>query len=83
MRRAASIVAVAGFFLLAIVGYCSDVPPLYCGLRAMAGGAVLYVLTRFAGRLLVNIMVDEIVRQRSSGTEPNPPLRQSSGPRRG
>jgi hypothetical protein len=59
-------VAVAGFFLLAGVGYLSDVPLYVCGLRALAGAAVLYVMTSLAGKVILRILVDAIMRNRNA-----------------
>jgi len=56
-----------GFFALAIVGWFSDVPPLTCALRALAGAAAMYVVVRVAGRIVMNIMVDAVMRSLTQG----------------
>ncbi len=62
MRRYAVMVAVAGFFLLAAVGWLCDVPLHVCGLRALAGAVALYVMASFVGKVLLRVVVDAIVR---------------------
>jgi hypothetical protein len=60
---------VAGFFVLAGVGCLCEVPLLVCGLRALGGAAVLYVLTRLAGGAVLNVVVDAMVRNRDKGSQ--------------
>lgn len=67
MRKVAITTAAIGFFVLAIVGSFSGVPPFVCGLRALAGAGVLYVLTTLAGRAVLTIIVDAIVKARLGG----------------
>ncbi len=62
MNRVAIRLSVAMFFVLAAVGCLSDVPTLICGLRAAAGAAGTYVLAVVAGRLILAIMVDTVVK---------------------
>ena len=69
MRRMSVPVAVAGFFVLAFVGWASGVPPFTCAIRALIGAAVLYVLATIAGRVIVNIVVDSIIRDSPEGEE--------------
>jgi len=63
VRRYAITIAVAFFFVLAGVGCLYDVPPLLCGLRALVGAVAAYVATIVVGKLIVNIMVDAMVRK--------------------
>ena len=70
MRRYAISVAVAGFFVMATVAYLSEVPVLVCALRGLAGAAVLYVMTHVAGKVVLGIVVDAMVRDRT-GREPS------------
>ena len=62
MRRMSLTIAVAGFFVLAIVGWASGVDPFTCGVRALIGAAILYVLATLAGRIVLRIMVDTVVK---------------------
>ncbi len=62
MRRLSTSIASIGFFGLAIVGWFSGVPLLLCGLRAVAGAAVIYVLTNFVGNMAFRIIVQAAVR---------------------
>lgn len=55
-------IAVAGFFVLAGVGCLSGVDPLTCGIRAVIGAAAMYVLAKMAGRIVLKIMVDAVIR---------------------
>lgn len=61
MRRYAISVAVAGFFVLAAVGSCFDVPAMVCGLRALGGAAVLYVMTMIVGKIVLGILVQTVM----------------------
>jgi hypothetical protein len=67
VRRYAIIIAVAGFFVLAAVGHFCGVPPFVCGLRALGGAAVLYLMTMIAGKAVLGILVDTILRARDIG----------------
>jgi ABC-type antimicrobial peptide transport system permease subunit len=40
----------------------TDVSPLTCGVRAVIGGAVLYVVAKIASRIVLGIMADAILR---------------------
>ena len=57
---------------MALVGWASNVPNFTCGLRALAGAAVLFVLVKTVGRIVANIVaraiVDHSYRQRSGGS---------------
>jgi predicted branched-subunit amino acid permease len=61
MRQTALKFAVAGFFALAIIGMCQGVSPLTCALRALAGAAVLFVLTLITVRVMLNVIVDSMM----------------------
>jgi hypothetical protein len=56
---------VVSFFILAGVGYGCDVPLLTCGLRALAGGAAMFVMAQVAGRIMIGIVADAMVRARN------------------
>ncbi len=62
MRRYSVSIAVVGFFILAGVGYGCGVPLLVCGLRALAGGVALFVMAHVAGRIVIGILADAMVR---------------------
>jgi len=62
MRQLAAIAAVIGFFALAFVGWFNDVPVFICGMRAMGGAVVLYLVTGLAGTVTVRIIADAAVR---------------------
>jgi len=66
VRRYAILIAVAGFFVLAAVGHLCGVPHFVCGLRALAGAAVLYVMAMVAGKAVLGIFVDAALRSRGT-----------------
>ena len=66
MRRYSIFIAVAGFFVLAAVGHVSGVPPFVSGLRALAGAAVLFVMIQIAGKAVLGIFVDAVLRSREA-----------------
>ena len=57
-----------GFFGLAIVGWLSGVPPLLCGLRAVAGAAVIYVMSILVGKVAFRIMIQAAIRPEKDET---------------
>ncbi len=63
IRQASIIMAVAGFFIVAIVGTVSGVEPHVCSIRALIGAAFMYVLGRLAGALAVRMMADAAIRR--------------------
>ncbi len=65
MRRTATSTAVAAFIILAIVGTVSGVPPFVCGMRALVGAGVVYVLVTVAWRVAISILVG-IIRNSQS-----------------
>jgi len=60
VRRTATNAAAFAFIVLAIVGTVSDVPPFVCGMRALGGAAVTYVLVTVAGRVAISILASVI-----------------------
>ena len=71
VKRTATIASVMSFFVLALVGWFSNVPTFTCGVRALMGAAVVYVLVTIASRILIRIAVDTMISSaaRGSGTE--------------
>jgi O-antigen ligase len=61
VRRIAASAAALGFFVLAIVGTLSGVPPFVAGLRAVAGAAILFVLVSVAGRVAASVIAGAVV----------------------
>ena len=66
MKQTAVTIAVMGFFVLAGVGWVAGLSPSDCAFKALLGAAALYVLTKLAGRMVVNIMVSTIVSANTS-----------------
>ena len=62
MKRVAVSIAVAGFFVLAFIGWASGLPPEQCALKASLGAVALFVLARIAGAVIVDLMVATIVQ---------------------
>ena len=71
MKRISLQIGVVAFFALAIVGLLSDLSPSTAGLRAAAGAACLYVVTRIAARIVIRLLADAAIadfkRNRQSG----------------
>lgn len=67
--------AVIGFFVVAFVGTISGVEPHVCSLRALAGAAAMYVLTRICGGVLIRVLADAAIRgmnmQQQKGSSDN------------
>jgi hypothetical protein len=78
VKRTATIAAVMSFFVLALVGWLSDVPTFTCGSRALIGAAAVYVLVTIASRILIRIAVDTMI---SSATQASR-TEETSGERR-
>ena len=56
--------AVLVFFLMAGVGTCWDVAPHAVALKAGIGAVVTYVIVSFFVRIVINMMVDSMVRKK-------------------
>lgn len=69
MNRLAVTISALSFFALALVGYLSGVPIFVCGLRALGGSAVLYVLMRIVGGLAIQILLAGMSRPTQRGGE--------------
>ncbi len=65
MKPYAVTISTIGFFVMAVVGWASDVPVDVCAMRAAGGAAALYIMSRLVGRLVLSIMVDAVVSERS------------------
>ena len=69
MRRYAVSIAVIGFFVLGAVGCACDVPMSVCAMRAAVGAVALYILTMIAGKMILNVVVSAMVRNRGGAKE--------------
>jgi len=69
VRRYTVTIAILGFFVLSAVGCLSGVPVWVCAMRAVIGAAVLYVVATIAGRTILHIVVDAMVRRRGRTEE--------------
>ena len=56
-----------GFFALALVGWLCGLSTYACGLKALGGAAMLYVLARLAGRLAAGVVAEAIVNTMTGG----------------
>ncbi len=56
MKRAALRIAVAGLLVLALIGAASGLEPDVCSKRALAGAAMIYVLVRVGGRVVIALI---------------------------
>jgi len=61
VRAAAIQLAVVIFFAMAVAGWLCGSSPGACGLRALGGAVVMYVVTQIAGRIVIKILLDAIV----------------------
>lgn len=66
MKRYALIISVFGFFVLAGVGCLNDVPPMACAIRAVIGAVGLFIMVQVAGKIILGILVEAIVRGHSA-----------------
>jgi hypothetical protein len=62
MRHVATMTAVIGFFVLSFVGWFNDVDVFICGMRAVGGALVLYVVVGLAGTIAIRIIADAAVQ---------------------
>ncbi len=62
MRQITITMTAIAFFALAFVGWCSDVPVFVCGMRAMAGAGIMYIVISLAGTAAIRIIVDAAVK---------------------
>lgn len=71
MKQWAGTAAVMLFFIMAFVGWACDAEPLACGLRAAGGAIAFYILINMAGKFVLSIVADAVVKetQDKSGKE--------------
>jgi hypothetical protein len=62
VKQASYILAAMGFFVVAVVGMASGVPPHVCSMRALGGALAMYVVGRLAGGVVVRLVADAAVR---------------------
>lgn len=62
MRQIAITMTAITFFILAFVGWCSDVPVFICGMRALAGAGIMYIVISLAGTAAIRIIADAAVK---------------------
>ncbi len=62
MRYIAVRTAVMGFFVLAVVGWLSDVPIFHCGMRALGGALIVYVGARTFEIILMGMIAEVATR---------------------
>ena len=65
MKQLAAMAAVIGFFALAFVGWFNSVPVFICGIRALGGAVVLYLVISLAGTATIRIITDAAMRARA------------------
>ena len=66
MRRYAISISVAGFFVLAAIGLLCGVPVYVCALRAAGGAVALWLMIRVAGKVVLNVFVDAMIKDRKA-----------------
>lgn len=62
--KAAVILAVVVFFVMASVGLCCGLSPGVCGQRGIAGAVIMYIAVRISGRFLVWAIVGAMAQSR-------------------
>lgn len=60
MKQLAATFAIICFFILAFVGWAKDVPVFICGMRAVVGAVVMYVVIKLAGETAITIIVSTV-----------------------
>lgn len=58
--------AILGCLVLAGIGLACGVPAFDCTLRALGGAVVIYFVVGAAGRMIVSIMVDAVIKAASN-----------------
>ena len=61
--RTSLLIGAMGCLLFAVIGVISGLSMFVCALRAMAGGAVLFVLSRFCLQVVWKILIDILAKQ--------------------
>jgi hypothetical protein len=63
IKRVAIPLAILMFFVMAFVGWASDLSPGTSGTRAVIGAVVVYCLVRLGGTLIVNVCIRALVNE--------------------
>lgn len=69
MKQFTVTAAIIAFFALALIGWASGLSMFQCGIRAVAGSVVIYLLATLAIRMVISVMVDTIVAEKSQQRE--------------
>lgn len=64
MKRLAAMAAIVNFFALAFIGWLNGVPVFICGMRALGGAVILYLVICLGGSAAIRIIADAIMRAR-------------------
>ena len=70
MNRWAVTAAVMGFFALAFVAWLGGCTTFRCAIRGLIGAGIVYVLVRFALKVLVNVIAETLAKTQMSPEEP-------------
>lgn len=71
IRRIAVSIAVACFFVMAVVGAIKGRSPATCCWRAVCGAVIAYLVVALAGRAVLAIVVEAMVSSRMSDFNEN------------
>jgi hypothetical protein len=66
IRPTAVSLAVLLFFIMAIAGWFCGLNPSTCASRAFAGAILTYIVVSWAGKIIVNIIIQSIVDSKLS-----------------
>lgn len=58
--------AILVFFTMAVVGWFCGLNPSKCASRAIAGAVITYIIVSWAGKIVVNIIIESIVDSKLS-----------------
>ena len=70
MRHYAGTIAVLTIFVIAAIGLCSGLTPWVCAIRALVGAAAMYVLAKVIAAIVVSILVDVMMTNKSAQSKP-------------
>jgi hypothetical protein len=64
VRTISATAAVLIFFLMSIVSWATGLNPATASSRALAGAVITYVIFSVAGNLILNMVINEIVKSK-------------------
>jgi hypothetical protein len=65
IRNIARRCAIAVFFIMALMGWFCHQDPAVCAWRGILGAAVMYLVVRAAGAIIVGVLIDAMAQSES------------------